>query len=158
DDTDDGVVIVQYGGRGGPAPTIRVHDVDDWHAGQRVTLLADPESSFVTLPGENFLPDWFTAAIVFGLFVGTVLVIVGVVVCRHAHARLTRKARSPGRTAYGSAVHTVNEGSTVTVAYFRSIAGDVLWRVGPRFPAGPVVAEVAGDATGSMIRLRGQRH
>jgi hypothetical protein len=39
--------------------TIGVGDVGRWPVGDAVTVLVDPESGAVTLPGENYTPQWF---------------------------------------------------------------------------------------------------
>jgi hypothetical protein len=156
-DTDDGVVVVKYGGVDGLRIPIRVHDVDEWTGRRRVTILVDPEDrGFVTLPGENFLPEWFVGRLAVGIVLAVTLLVVGTIVWARSAMFLWRRSRSPWVTAYGSAIAHRRNDSTGTYAYFRAFTPDVVWKVPSRFAIPPIVAELTGDRTGAVIRKRGE--
>jgi hypothetical protein len=155
-DHDDGNVVVQYVGPGGPQTRVAVHDIDEWFRGRRVDVLVDPaDPTVITVRGENFLPEWYIDAIVSGLVIAAVLLIGGLVAWYRSDQRIRRKSRSPWTKAFGSAITVQGAETKTAYAYFPVFAPDLVWHVSKRVPSGRILVELAGDRSGAVLRLPG---
>lgn len=163
DESDAGTVDVRYG----PdidhlhRATVAVGDVDRYRVGQSVTTLVDREAGTVTLPGENFTPEWFetlaAAVIVAALGLGA-LGIWTIARLNPIARALSRTPWRPERACWG--VAPIGEPRTQRgVVYLPDVATDLVWTTSiPVMAFGQVdddrwrTLEVAGDRTGLAVR------
>ena len=153
DEDDSGTAYVRYGFDGAATASIHVGDVDDWPVDAHVTVLVEPtDPTFVTLPGENYLPGWVGPLAIFLGMAGVGLAITGSVGLVRARRQRERTKRSPWRSLKGSLLVVGTGEDMEAFAYFPDFAPDVVWNLPKRLKVASLHAEVAGDRAGIVFR------
>ena len=108
---------------------VDVGDTDDWHDGERVAVLVDPhDHSFVTLPGENYLPGWFGLWwIVLGA--GRFAVVIGATALRRLPKVKRALAAGPWRSVVGRRIRAGAGDNALHLLFLPSVGGGSFWRL-----------------------------
>jgi hypothetical protein len=159
-DDDNGSAQVEFTERGTRRTAdVFVEDTHDWFDGEPVTVFVDPhDRSFVTLRGENYLPEWFRL----WWFVaggGAFAAILGATTLHRVH--VVRRALSKGswRSVAGRRVSVGSGNSTLHLMFLPSVSRGSFWRLLRRPGKGSEFrVEIAGaDDTRLVVRPCGSR-
>jgi len=151
DDPDEVVVSFTWAGQPKTA-TVRVGKHHGWYDGETVTVLSSLDGTFVTLPGENYFPEWvellcfLAVGTSIGVFVG------GAIWWLRSHRKLRRTRRSSWRTVVAYFADTRGENDDKTVFYVPEFAIDRFWKTSGRVQLAPARIEVAGGPRGIVLR------
>jgi hypothetical protein len=155
---DTGTAEVSFITRWG-APRRYVVDVDDtsdWFAGQQTAVLVDPHHpTFVTLPGENYLPDWFGMLAIVAVL-GVIGGVAGGVWLVRVRRLRTRLERSRWRVVEACGITVASDDSSIHVLFMIGPGGGSFWRCSRAIVgASPTPLEIAGTDRRLIVRQPG---
>jgi hypothetical protein len=159
-DSDNGSAHVEFTERGSRRTAdVFVDDTHDWYEGQPVTVFVDPhDRSFVTLRGENYLPDWFPLWwVVAGA--GALAAIFGAVALRQLGRVRRGLSKSAWRSVVGRRLSVGSDNNRLNLVFLPSVARGSFWRLFRRPGKGSeFTVEIAGtDDVELVVRPRGSR-
>jgi hypothetical protein len=131
---------------------VSVSDAGDWFSGEPVTVLVDPERDFVTLPGENYKPEWLDAVAFLSGFALLWALVASAVWLTRTERKLSRAEASAWRTVTVVFVEPRGEKGEISVVYLPEYAADRIWLVAGRVPDDATRAQVAGQRSGLVLR------